>query len=448
MSGWPKIICDPIHRIIAFEDKPWDRLLLRLIDTPEFQRLRRIKQLGMADQVFPGATHTRFAHSLGVMHTSRRLLNRLEEVTGERLEEYDRTIVLCSALLHDIGHGPFSHAFEKVTGENHERRTREVVLSESTEVGRVLAEHDSRLPHGVAAFFGDEGAAPGEVGSARPLPGYLKDLVSSQLDADRFDYLLRDSWATGTELGRFDMEYLLANLRLDRERQRLHLSGKAQSAAESYVEARAHMYRAVYFHKTIRSAEVMLRLALTRYHELLEEAATEKNQRRIVPEARAAVRNAFRGAALSLAVYLELDDVTVTDFLKAAAGAEDLILSSLARGIIERRLWKAVDLTDASRHAIAGFYAAATDLCETEGREARFGIVADGPRDTPYKLYDPDAPEPAMQIYIGENATTAHELSRRSPHVRVLAERYELTRYHFPPELRASMHQLLRKQLS
>lgn len=447
MSGWPKIICDPIHRIIAFEDKPWDRLLLRLIDTPEFQRLRRIKQLGMADQVFPGATHTRFAHSLGVMHTSRRLLNRLEEVAGERLEEYDRTIVLCSALLHDIGHGPFSHAFEKVTGESHERRTREVVLSENTEVGRILAAHDPRLPHGVAAFFGDEGAVPGEVGSARPLPGYLKDLVSSQLDADRFDYLLRDSWATGTEFGKFDLEYLLANFRLDENRDRLHVSGKAQTAAVSYVEARAHMYRAIYFHKTIRSAEIMLRLALGRYRELLGGASADADERRIVPEARAAVRAAFRPGTMSLSAYLSLDDVTVTDFFKAAAEAGDAVLKQLACGITMRRLWKAVDLTGASSLKVARFYSAAEKLCTERGCPVGYGIIEDGPGDTPYKLYDPDADEPATQIYVGEEATTDCELSHRSPHVRSLAERYELTRYHFPSELRDDIEALRRKHI-
>jgi HD superfamily phosphohydrolase len=274
------------------------------------------------------------------------------------------------------------------------------------------------------------------------LPRYLKGLVTSQLDADRFDYLLRDAWATGTEFGRFDLEYLLANLKLDSSRGRLYLSAKAQSAAESYVEARAHMYRAVYFHKTIRSAEVMLRLALGRYRELLLEATGEEARQRIVPEGSASVRAAFEGTGMDLTGYLSLDDVTITDFLKAAASAEDPILSGLACGIVERRLWKAIDLTGSSAHAVARFYADAKQLCEDRGYPPAYGIIEDEPKDTPYRLYDPDADEPATLIYVGESATTECELSQLSPHVQALAKRYGLTRYHFPPELRSEIDEI------
>jgi HD superfamily phosphohydrolase len=448
-SSWPKIICDPIHRIISFENNECDRLLLQLIDTREFQRLRRIKQLGVAEQVFPGATHTRFAHSLGVMHTTRRLLRRIEEVRGKPVDEYNRTVVLCGALLHDLGHGPFSHAFESVTKENHEQRTREIILSAATEVNRQLTARDPALPSSIAAFFG--GAA--DIAPAKtprppksPIP-WLKALVSSQLDADRFDYLLRDAWATGTELGRYDLEYLLANLKLDSERQRLYLSAKAESAAVSYVQARAHMYRAVYFHKTTRSAEVMLRLALKRYRELLQSAESPEAMAGIVPEARSVMVAAFGGTKLSLDAYLELDDVTVVDFLKVAASSQDPVLSGLAHGIVHRRLWKAVDLTDVTHHQVADFYEQARAICVEAGHSREYGLVNDGPKDTPYKDYDPDAEEPATLIYVGDKATTENELKRRSKHVASLAESYRLTRYHFPADVQPQMR-ALRAQIS
>src|SRR5947207_4383131 len=139
MSGtWPKIILDPVHNIINFEDRAAHKLLLDLINTREFQRLRRIKQLGMSELVFPGSNHSRFAHSIGVMHVARMFIERLQLVFRHPLTEYQQGMVLAAALLHDVGHGPFSHAFEKITGEDHEKRTVEVILSSGTDVNRVL----------------------------------------------------------------------------------------------------------------------------------------------------------------------------------------------------------------------------------------------------------------------------------------------------------------------
>src|SRR5262249_61707091 len=121
MSGsWPKVLCDPIHKLIAFQDTPCDRLLVDLINTPEMQRLRRIKQMGLTELVFPGATHSRFAHSLGVLHTARIFLDQFARTQGGSLDDEQRALVLCAALLHDVGHGPFSHVFELVTNQWHE----------------------------------------------------------------------------------------------------------------------------------------------------------------------------------------------------------------------------------------------------------------------------------------------------------------------------------------
>lgn len=252
-KSWPRLILDPIHDIISFEDNDCDRLLLALINTREFQRLRRIKQLGMSEMVFPGGNHSRFAHAIGVMHNARRFLDRIVKITGKEVEH--RTAVLAAALLYDLGHGPFSHAFEKITGEDHESRTVEIIVDADTEVNRVLRGHNAALPELLRRFFEtDPESAPG------PIPAYLVQVISSQLDADRFDYLLRDSHATGAEYGRFDSRWIIQHLLIDEGKNRLYLSKKAYIAAETYVFARYHMYRAVYFHKTTRAAEVMLKL--------------------------------------------------------------------------------------------------------------------------------------------------------------------------------------------
>src|SRR5438552_3945509 len=134
MSSWPKIIRDPVHDIVAFDDNKCDQLLLDLINTREFQRLRRIKQLGMCDLVFPGANHSRFAHSIGVMQVTRLMLNRAESALGHAIPDKHRLSVCAAALLHDIGHGPFSHAFEKVTDEDHEARSLEIIKSDATDI--------------------------------------------------------------------------------------------------------------------------------------------------------------------------------------------------------------------------------------------------------------------------------------------------------------------------
>jgi uncharacterized protein YwgA len=212
---WPKVIRDPVHNIIPFEDSPCDQLLLGLVNTREVQPLRRIKQLGMSEMVFPGANHSRFSHSVGVMYVARMMLERVDRLRSRKTTEDQRTAVLAAALLHDVGHGPFSHAFEKVSGEDHEARTLEIILDPDTEVSKRLRAHDKELPERLAIFF-DEDIDAGKRRKAA-IPEFLTQIVSSQLDADRFDYLLRDSYATGAGYGRFDLDWLFLHLQLDGE---------------------------------------------------------------------------------------------------------------------------------------------------------------------------------------------------------------------------------------
>src|SRR5216117_1660525 len=147
-----KIIRDPVHDVIAFRlDSPVDALLFRLLNAAEFQRLRRIRQLGMASLAYPAADHSRYSHSLGVMQTARRILDQLGR--SFRIDKEGRTICLVAALLHDLGHGPFSHVFERVSGLKHEQITRQIVEDESGEVNRLLTEFDAQMPAKVAAML-------------------------------------------------------------------------------------------------------------------------------------------------------------------------------------------------------------------------------------------------------------------------------------------------------
>src|ERR1700674_3115034 len=186
----PRIYRDPVHNIIPLRDDGDEgRLMIRLIDTPEFQRLRRIKQLGLGLYTYQGAEHSRFTHSLGTLHLMTRILDQLSD--RYQISPEDRAAARAAALLHDVGHGPFSHAMERVLGVHHEPLTVLAVTSAETEVCRALKSYSSELPQRVASII--EGTFK---------PAALAQLVSSQLDVDRMDYLLRDSLMTGAKYGR------------------------------------------------------------------------------------------------------------------------------------------------------------------------------------------------------------------------------------------------------
>jgi HD superfamily phosphohydrolase len=434
MSGsWPKVLCDPIHKLIAFEDNPCDRLLLRLINTPEVQRLRRIKQMGLTELVFPGASHSRFAHSLGVLHVARLFLDQFDRAWGRALADEQRTFILCAALLHDVGHGPFSHVFELVTGQWHESFTRAIIYNDETEVHRLLRGHDPGMPERLARFFDEEDEERGA-----GIPPYLAQVVSGQLDADRCDYLLRDSHATGTNYGLFDLPWLLAQLRPDPSGRRFYLTRKGLSAAETYLFARYHMYRTVYFHKTSRAAEVMLKLLFRRFKELVV-------SERIGRDVSAALVQAFTGQ-MSLTRYLEFDDHTITELFKTCARSDDPILVRLADGLLNRRLYKAIDVTaqasaqDWSR--ILAFDARVRERMQKRGLDPRYCFAEDSASDTPYEPYQPDVEKPARQIWVENGNGQVVEISTLSDALVQLRKTYTVLRYYVPAEFRDELRQI------
>jgi hypothetical protein len=444
MSDWPKIIRDPVHNIIAFDETPRDKLLLDLINTKEFQRLRRIKQLGMSELVFPGANHSRFAHSIGVMNNARRFLNRISKVSSEQISDEHTTAVLVASLLHDVGHGPFSHTFEKITDEDHEARTLEIIRDKSTEINLRLKKHNRELPKMLEAFFDEDME---ENRRSAVIPPHLAQVVSSQLDADRFDYLLRDSYATGTDYGQFDDRWLIEHLHLADDRKRFYLSHKCLIAAEAYVFARYHMYRTVYFHKTTRAAEVMLRLIFKRFKELLSKARTKSVKESIVADSPPAILAAFSGPS-SLSNYLDLDDHAVTEFLRACRRCSDKILESLASGLIDRKLFKAVEASIADRGDVGKFTAAVSEELNRLDLNQEYSFAEDTPADVPYETYDPDESKPATQIYVQNTLGEIKEISTQSDPVDQLRKRYSLLRYYFPDSVRKKVKKIAESTLS
>ncbi|WP_276924303.1 HD domain-containing protein [Faecalibaculum rodentium] len=312
----PRVLRDPVHGYIHITSP----VIWRLLDTPEFQRLRRIRQLGGVFQVYHTAEHSRFSHSLGVYEIVRRMTEEVPDIGGS-LSRQEKLVVLCAALLHDVGHGPYSHSFERLSHCSHEQMTMRLIL-EDTDIHTVLAEADPSLPAQVAAVI--QGTCP------NPL---LCDLISSQLDADRMDYLLRDAYETGTSYGTFDLERILRCLRV--KNGRLCIKESGMHSVEDYIMARYHMYWQVYLHPVARAYEVMLQLFFDRYSEVRSQLKIDL------------LENVFRLSELTC--FLELDDYRLVTGLQQASVSDDRILADLADRLLNRRLFDWIEEPDPSQ---------------------------------------------------------------------------------------------------
>ena len=413
-----KIIRDPVHDVVAFEiGQPLDALLFRLLNAAEFQRLRRILQLGMAHLAYPGATHSRYSHSLGVMQTTRQILAHLGR--SLTIHEEDCTVCLVAALLHDLGHGPFSHVFERVSGISHERLTQRLIQDPDSDVHRILWQYDRVLPEKVVTFLRAE------------RPTYLNDVIASQLDADRFDYLLRDNLMTGSRYGAYDLKWLLHSLTVDGASNRLAVTWKGVSAVEDYLHSRYNMYRNVYFHKVVRSAEGMVKLALQRAKRLAVQDRLDW------PPRDNAVYKALLGQRLTMAEFTDLDDVSVNHCFKLWTRSSDEVLARLCRGLLFRGLYKTIDLShvtdpQAARELVAKAQASVT----AAGGEVSYDLFYDEPADTPYDTYQPEGAQESEGILVMNRDATLTRFSQISPLPRALNEHLMFRRLHVAAQYR------------
>lgn len=338
---------DPVHDLVVFEgDSPFDQLIWDLLNAPEFQRLRRIRQLGFSEFVFPSATHTRFSHSVGVFHGARHLMNILENKLGEAYNWEHARAAATAALVHDVGHGPFSHTFESVmkahgAPKNHERWTAEIIRGD-TVIGRILDQSALVEKEKVVEILEKED----------PIDIYAS-IVSSQFDADRMDYLRRDKMMTGTAQGSFDWSWLLDCIEIDKvtmggegegdagdiyEADALILNSKGLQAAEGYLLGRFHLYSQVYMHKTTRAFEKMLGALFQKITERVRnhDALTFGDNHPFVRF----VQSGFS----DLGAYLDLDDFLIWSMLKSLSYDSDLEVAELARRIQDREPYKCVDI--------------------------------------------------------------------------------------------------------
>ncbi|WP_281864612.1 HD domain-containing protein [Planomicrobium okeanokoites] len=401
-----KVFKDPVHRYIHVRDQViWD-----LINAREFQRMRRIKQLGTSYLVFHGAEHSRFSHSLGVYEIVRRILDDIFHGRPE-WDESERLVVLCAALLHDLGHGPFSHSFEKVFNVDHEDFTREILQSD-TEVNSILKKVAPDFPKKVAEVIGKTYANKQVV-----------SLISSQIDADRMDYLQRDAYYTGVSYGHFDMERILRVMRPFEDQVVIKSSG--MHAVEDYIMSRYQMYWQVYFHPVARSAEVILRKILQRAKYLSGHGYKfEQPPTHFL---------AFFDRSFTLKDYLALDEGVLMTYFQLWITERDPILSDLCDRFVNRRLFQYVDFDPGKDYKKLGELA---QLFQKAGIDPEYYLIDDSTSDLPYDFYRPGEEEERLPIHLLMPNGDIKELSRLSQIVDgISGKRRTDYKLYFPAEL-------------
>lgn len=415
-----KVFKDPVHRYVHVRDQViWD-----LIGTREFQRLRRIKQLGTTYLVFHGAEHSRFNHSLGVYEIVRRMVDDVFKGRPE-WDESERLVVLCAALLHDLGHGPFSHAFEHVFDLDHEEFTRHIIMGD-TEVNQVLsrvaADFPLKVSNVIAKTYENK---------------QVVSMISSQIDADRMDYLQRDAYYTGVSYGHFDMERILRVMRPREDQVVIKSSG--MHAVEDYIMSRYQMYWQVYFHPVSRSAEVILTKILHRAKALSEKGYSFLHEPTHF--------QAFFDGNIELEDYLALDESILLTYFQLWIRETDPILSDLSRRFVNRKLFNYVEIDPAKDYQKLREL---ENLFRKAGIDPQYYLVLDSSSDLPYDFYRPGEEEERLPIHLLMPNEEIRELSRSSDIVDAISgKRRTDHKLYFPEDilLENGKKKILRKQI-
>ena len=320
-----KVLKDPVHSYIHINYE----VVWNCLDSKEFQRLRRIRQLGGDFQVYPTAEHSRFSHSLGVYEIVRRMVTEIKSLSVE-LSEYDKICVMLAGLLHDVGHGPFSHAFEHVTKHSHEDYTAKIILGK-TELNQVLTEVSPRLPEDIVSII--EHNHPNDI---------LNQIISGQLDADRMDYLLRDSYFSATSYGQFDLERILRTMRvrkIDENKKALVVKYTGIHSVEDYIMARYQMYWQVYYHPVARSYEAVFIQLFNRLKDIFKDNKEYFSDMKVLIPF-------LEKNVVSVEEYFKLDENSLLYCCSLIQDKDDEIAADLARRLQNRRLFEYVDYSE------------------------------------------------------------------------------------------------------
>ncbi len=339
-SQFLKVIRDCVHGNIVFNKK----IFIDLIDCIEFQRLHKISQLGGTFIAFPTAKHTRFSHSLGTYFVTREIINNIKNMS---LTEYEKDVVMISALLHDLGHGPFSHAFELMYPYDHEGYSVKII-TDKTEINQVLNAYHPNIVADIAAVINKK--HPNKV---------MVQLVSSQLDADRLDYLKRDSFFTGVSYSNMDLFWLIKNMEIVDHQ--IVFNYKAVINIEQYLLARYNMFNSVYLYPTCNAYELTIKNIVDRLKFLYKEKYQFKTDIRTI------IGLIKEDPLLTTDQYLKLNDHQMLSLIAQFEYEDDTILARLSKMLSSRKLLKLVSkkeyqnfLANCNAKKIAGeFFSAA-----------------------------------------------------------------------------------------
>ena len=320
-----KVLKDPVHSYIHIHYE----VIWNCLDSKEFQRLRRIRQLGGDFQVYPTAEHSRFSHSLGVYEIVRRMVTEVKLLCIE-LTEYEKVCVMLAGLLHDVGHGPFSHAFEHVTNHSHEEYTAKIILG-NTELNAILRAVSEKLPQDIVSII--QHTHENDI---------LNQIISGQLDADRMDYLLRDSYFTATSYGQFDLERILRTMRVRKTnegRKVIVVKYTGIHSVEDYIMARYQMYWQVYYHPVARSYEAVFIQLFNRLKDIFKvDKDYFENMKVLIPF--------LEKSEVSVEEYFKLDENSLLYCCTLIQDKEDKIAADLAKRLQNRRLFEYVDYNE------------------------------------------------------------------------------------------------------
>lgn len=404
---------DPLHGAIRLDGAdPAEALVIDLIDTAPFQRLRRVRQLGPAFLTFHGAESSRFTHSLGVLHLARLALGQLER-RNPALAEH-RAVLYAAALLHDVGHAPLSHSGEEMYGLHHEAWS-----------GRLIREHPALRDRLETYAPGTAGAVAALLEHGKYANAAIQALVSSQLDCDRLDYLLRDSYSTGTAYGKLDLERILAALTLAPDGQ-LAITPKGLMAVEHYLVVRNLMYRSVYNHRLNVVCNWLLRQTIA-------------SARRLGPAEVWAdpvmARWLWHCDGLDLETFLANDDIRTGYHLMRWMEEGPAELQAPCRRLLERRLLKATAVSHLEPGRRMELLAAARQLSEAAGLNAETSCGLEQRQNRGYHPY-----EGGLRLWDGEHLQA---LEQRSALVQSLTIPVELAWLIHPAEVAPKLRKLV-----
>ena len=426
-----RMIRDPIHGFISLSHYTF---IQELVDTKYFQRLRRIAQLGVSVYVYPSATHNRFNHVLGVMELFVRLFDNLFRNSTEKREniEIKKKLGIATILLHDIGHGPFSHVSEDIFGIKHESIAKDIIVK--TEIKDILDKWQIKGSDVIEIM--DRTTVDYKI---------ISQLISSQLDVDRLDYLARDSYFTGTGFGKIDLDRIIRMMEIfhsggDMDGYAVTRNGGKYSI-ESYVLSRHLMYQGVYLHKATRCIQLLIEKLFTHAKCLAQENKIE------LPDEIGFLKGGkMKPEDLYKDLYM-LDDHMMFSIISRWTKSPDSILRDYASRILNRKILKGIELQRKEYKKYTDNIKQIEKTLENANFDPSHYLLNDDPADLPYSPYLPKSPDDRTSvitnIFILDELNKPREISELSPVVKALSEYQDNFRVYVPVQCESATLNIL-----